>query len=189
MTFREDLANLATLKERAMKPLEGYKYQSMEACVLSEGHNGNRKPFTEKELEMIGVLIQNTGTYFKQRECFANAYMLSQAAQRIGLPIYHTEGLALSLFGVNHAWVELNSKPIDVTWGAPKSNPRGSADHVMKRIIKNQAEKEYIGFQVPTAPIEKLMFQNGVYPSVLDDWQNDWPLLRDGVPKSWGSNT
>lgn len=115
-------------------PREDYKYQSVEALVLAEGHEfTNREPFTPEERgDIMRLLEVMRRPRFKIGECFYNAWMLAEAAEggltgdppfwRLWIPgMQYVEGFAVNTsIPVLHAWVTLHGKVLDLTW-APNS--------------------------------------------------------------------
>ena len=84
-------------------------------------------------------------------ECFRNAFL---TMMRTGLQYAEGYAVVSSKIPVLHAWnVDAEGSVIDSTW-----EPVGSA---------------YFGIVLP------LSIVRGAKTSVLDDWENGWPLLRE----------
>lgn len=90
----------------------------------------------------------------EMRECFRNAYYLAMQKDWT-----YCEGYAISkgLIPTLHAWVLDNEgKVVDPTW---------------------EGEAEYFGCEFPWKYVTRITFKREYWGSVLDDWQNHFPLL------------
>ena len=107
-----------------------------------------------------------------------------------GVDLRYAEGIANgSILPVTHSWVVLNGKPIDVTWGenlvAAGHNRVRSPTRMLERIKYNLANASYCGFTVPCEVVMRRCVETGMTPNFLDDWENGYPLLKEGLPKEW----
>jgi hypothetical protein len=84
------------------------------------------------------------------KECYINAMKLA----RRGTRYTYVEGYALSIIPVPHAWCidNENGAIVDNTWRRPG--------------------REYVGVKFKSEYVHANM------PSYIDNWENDWPLLR-----------
>jgi hypothetical protein len=102
-----------------------------------------------------------------EQECYKNAQLL--AHDRASLT--YCEGFALAHSGalpVSHGWVtDSTGRAIDVTWPQP-----GIA---------------YAGVPFRMSFISRICLKNDAFISVIDDWQNNFPLLNalGDNPEEW----
>ncbi len=152
---------------------------------------------------------------FKSGDCFFNAWTLAEWASPEGIlgrrgrqnslvpAVQYVEGYAVhSAVPVLHAWVTLNGKVLDLTW-----MPHGVADeglgsfdarhkrhnrtYAPQRLIDRSQQlvladgAEYWGIAVPLSEMRRHLVSVGRYSPIIDDYANDFPLLRSGLPASW----
>ena len=176
---------------KEVRAVEGYRYQSMEEFLLAEGTFYSAEPLTAVEEEILRRVLRLTSGPFKTKECYANALRLVMASEMLrGVDLRYAEGYAQgAVIPVIHAWVVLNGKPIDVTWGenmiGASHNRLRSIAKMLERIKYNLASHAYCGFTVPLKAVYRRAAETGLTPTFLDDWENHYPLLRDGLPKEW----
>lgn len=177
---------LGTMSEQISKLMRqkpnGYRYPNMEGMVATEGRAFSSESLNVEEKVELKKLLQVHLKHHrpKVRECFCNAYHLAKTAQRMGIPLQYAEGYGHNLIHTNHAWGSYHGKPIDLTW-RDLGDEKHSVDAVLKRIEHNLANSGYVGFEVPLAYLEKLMLKHRVYASALDNYQDGWPLVRNGL--------
>ena len=91
--------------------------------------------------------------------CFRNAAI---AALR-DPSLTYVEGYAASIIPVLHAWcVDPDGGLLEVTWGKPGD--------------------EYYGIPFQTRFLRRSLLEAGYY-GLIDQWKNNWPLLRGKYPK------
>jgi hypothetical protein len=77
----------------------------------------------------------------------------------------------------------------DVTWGekmvGASHNRTRSAKKLLERVKYNLANTEYRGIVIPAGEVCRQVVSTGMTPNFLDNWQEQYPLLKDGVPKEW----
>jgi hypothetical protein len=98
------------------------------------------------------------------KACFENATAMATMHKEYR----YAEGYSFSLIPTLHAWlVDPDGNAVDPTWREP-----GAA---------------YLGIIFPVEEVRANWQETGVF-CMIDDWHNDWPLLKDGVPKKWRQN-
>lgn len=92
------------------------------------------------------------------KQCYQNAFKLIQDQSSLT----YVEGFATAIIPIAHAWcVDSKGVVIDPTW---------------------QDGRDYIGVPLPFNLVMHVTFIRGVY-GVIDDWENQWPILRLGLDK------
>ena len=91
------------------------------------------------------------------RHCFENAFHLACSSN-----LTYVEGYANEVVPVLHAWcIDNKGKVVDPTWVNSFNNP----------------DTAYFGVPMKLRFVMKSVFRSKHY-SVLDDWKNNWPILR-----------
>ncbi len=91
------------------------------------------------------------------KQCFSNAFTAA-----LGQPdLIYCEGYACGVIPVHHAWcIDKNTgKVVDVTW---------TRDHAFG----------YYGIPMDLGYVTTAVTEKGYY-GVIDDWKNEWPILKD----------
>jgi hypothetical protein len=183
--FRQYLADYAArLREifaEVIRQRDEYAYSSQEDFIAREGMEFAQEPLSGRDLDAIRPVVKRVAALRpRTKECFANAYRFAEIGQIMGLPVEYAEGFGLSVIPALHAWVAYKGRALDVTW-RELVDERYSVRALMDRIEANIREKVYLGVPVPMRYVQNLAQASGFYPSVLDDWQNGWPVLKAGL--------
>lgn len=94
----------------------------------------------------------------EDRQCFMNCFQILLSSKKYE----YAEGFAMGLIPTLHAWlVDKDGKAVDPTWAKP-----GCA---------------YYGVVLPRELVIRSTYDRGRY-GVLDNWEQDWPILRKGLP-------
>lgn len=156
-------------------------YRSIEEFVLLNGRKFKSQPLSKEEEELVTELIEKEYIDCKVRECYRNSQKLSLSNDKI----LYVEGFAKGkgLIPVGHSWNLINGKVIDLTWcnGNLLDKSERTRDARKKRIILGEFEGEYFGVIIPTRIIRKKIIKKGVWDSIIDNWENGFPLLK----KKW----
>lgn len=156
-------------------------YRSIEEFVLLNGRKFNSQPLSKEEKELVTELIEKEYIDCKVRECYRNSQKLSLSNDKI----LYVEGFAKGkeLIPIGHSWNLINGKVIDLTWcnGDLIDKSKRTRDVRKKRIILGEFEGEYFGVIISTRIIRKKIIKDGVFGSIIDDWENRFPLLQ----KEW----
>lgn len=93
------------------------------------------------------------------QQCFKNAYKLAKRYKYLR----YVEGLALGVIPTFHAWCVRDGslEVIDPTWD-------------------DRLGIEYYGIPLKFEYVEASILKSNQY-SVLDDWQNNWPIYSDPI--------
>ncbi len=163
----------------AKKP-KGFAYKSLFHFMAERCRTFSKEPLTAEERELVLELMERSKQEgFKEKACFMNAQSLMMYGE--GLGFEYAEGYATSMIPVQHAWVVLGEKPIDVTWRDVNDRRRNTRVPVMmERVEHNLVTNEYFGLTVPFSYIKKQMLKTKLYTSVIDCPDLGHPLLRKG---------
>ena len=145
-------------------------------------------------LEEKDFLAQFKRYEFLMKQCYRNAQNVAidlQSTKEFGncpnMEVKYIEGLAHGSVGfpVDHAWVSLNGKVIDYTWGESTFiKPKNGRSYIRRksRILGEFPEDwEYCGVEVDIDQMAKEIVKHKTHISVLDDYQCKWPILRSEV--------
>ncbi len=139
--------------------------------LLERGRAADNAPLQEQEQALLTAVDWEV---FKPRRCYYNALMLMLD---LGEPpgLIYFEGLAQSyILPTNHAWLELNGKVIDPTWGRRECPPQ----HPILGVYP--AHWEYWGVPIPFETVRRAAVGHCAAISILDDWECRWPFILGG---------
>ena len=157
---------------------EGFKYCCMEEYVNENGVDFPSQELTPEEMAIVFDAVDNSRKRFEQRQCYYNAQMLVLSDYTDTL-VYH-EGWAFgrAIIAVQHGGAEINGKVVDLTWRLDQ--PMRKKGRLKDRVIGVLPEGfEYVGVPFPEKDVLRhLMVKRGWAGSLIDDWENGWPLLR-----------
>lgn len=166
---------------KSMRP-EGVKraYSCMEDFVLQRGKIYAPVPLTAGETKVVRAAAREWKNNFPIKQCFGNSQMLV-LTDSTGL-LKYVEGMALGVIPVLHGWVTINNKVVDLTLRTYEEDvykrPRTPfRDRVLGDFPPRRA---YWGAEFTYKEVVSMTLAKDCYSSFLDDWQNDWPLLRTG---------
>lgn len=188
--YLEKLASMMREARATSKELTDWKYLSTEELVLKEGKLLSNEPFTAEEEATLLRLFKAAPGPYKTKQCYYNAMLLMFEDEMIEEKLVYTEGYASGhVIPAIHAWVTLNGKPVDVTWGenmvSNGHNRVRSAKRILERVKYNLKECRYWGIGFSREVVMKRVVDTGLSPSLIDDWENGNPLLKTGIPKKW----
>ena len=145
--------------------------------LLKNGHLFPNEPLTDEEQALFQDMDFGQ---FKLRECYYNAQTLLLNLDDSG-PVKYAEGMAsnASQIPTLHAWLSVNGKVVDPTWGRFRMAPEGllqvvRLNHIMGTL---PAGWEYWGVELPSADVAAAMVAHKASISLLDDYECGWPLL------------
>lgn len=155
---------------------DGYNYAGMEDYVLDRAVKPISAPLTEREYKILFAAVDNFGKRFQLKQCFYNAQMLL-VCDHTGLIEYH-EGFARGLtIPVHHGWASINGKVIDLTWHLKEPRKKG---RLRNRVLGEIPEGwEYVGVAFPRDRVIKRIYATEMAGSLIDDYENGWPCLRE----------
>lgn len=147
-------AEVAVIVSMKRNTINGY--HSISDFVLKNARVWNPQPLPSQYPSMT------------PKECFANA---QQLVLENGSGLIYCEGYALGVIPVLHAWcLDSDGNVIDPTWSGRK-----------KRV---DIGSEYFGIAFNEDYIVDRMLAIECYHSLLDDWENRWPIFSAPV-ESW----
>jgi len=161
----------------AQSRADGWHCHSMERFVLELGRPYPSQPLTDEEAAVVEMAIESYRWgygNFQHRECFANAQRLAAGK------LVYVEGYAwtLSLYPVLHGWVTINGKVIDVT--LPAENEDDLALPEPRQVRGEFENRLYFGVPFLRSYVHQRAATTGGLGSLLDDWKNEYPLLKNG---------
>lgn len=160
----------------------GFAYWCMEDYVLQKGQEFASQPLTDDELDWLFRVIGHQRFAIKQ--CYYNSQMLLMSARFHEEPheLRYVEGYATGVIPVMHGWLTLNGKVVDLTMRLRKDFKRQSAIHqrrLQNRVLGEFPEDRcYYGVTFDTAHVAREMITTGLARTLIDDWENGWPLLK-----------
>jgi hypothetical protein len=155
------------------------RYKSQYHFLLEKAHSYERRSLTNDEREKLLALFSYVGSA-RVKQCYSNSYNLAMAGAACGM--MYAEGQATAIIPVSHAWVEWHGLPIDITW-REMSDPgqkRDDPESILKRVEHNLIDSDYFGITIPLRYVTRLAIQKKCMGSVIDDWENRWPLMTKG---------
>ena len=156
---------------------DGWKYRCPQDLVKHEGKFFKNEKLNDEEKNIVFAAIDNARIAFKEKQCFYNSQMLVLHDKSDSL-IYN-EGYAKTRINlpIHHGWASLNGKVVDLTWCV--KNPR-TKGRLHDRILGEFPEDyEYLGIPFPQKNlIRLLMLRRGWAGTLIDDWRQQWPLVR-----------
>jgi len=161
--------------------------------VLENGSEIGSEPLTEEQRDIVDYFLIHFEP--KAKECFFNAMFCCMVANRdseLASRIKYCEGFAecKSPFPVHHAWITLDGKVVDLTLSTTEHTleeltafmeegvdlPRKEdlSDRVLGEIPETW---KYFGVEFDAKEIAKNFIERQKSFSVIDDWEQGWPLL------------
>ena len=150
-----------------LPPQNEYTYRSMYDFVLDRGEIFDAETSLTKEEKKI-LAAACRGRKFELKQCFYNAQML--VLNDVSGELQYVEGWAhAGIIPVHHGWVLLGGKVIDLTWRDRKGN---------SRVGRVTSEYAYLGVPFDKDLIHSRILKTGWASSVIDDYENAWPVLK-----------
>ena len=151
---------------------EGWAYSSIYEIVLKEGKLCEAAGALSKDAAKIlaGACGRRT---FQLKQCFYNSQIavLSDSTDEME----YWEGFAYAgTIPVYHGWIVLKGQVVDLTW----RNRKG-----LSRLGVDPKDWVYFGSPIPKDLLLKRAVLSGELSCVLDDPENGWPLLKNGITK------
>ena len=178
-------ADVAMRRRISPEPMEGYRYASMAEYVLQEGEDFAPAPLTDSEAGWIFGLIESFR--FPVKQCYANSQRVvtftGLSPNPDGHELRYVEGYGLGMIPVLHGWLSLNGKVVDLTMRLQEGISRRS--RVYRRRLRDRVLGEfpegrgYRGVTFETDYVLRRIVETGLMGTLIDDWQNGYPLLRE----------
>jgi len=159
----------------------------IEGYVLEKGlAMASSQPLTDDQYNYLGVITGMIECLPKQ--CFHNAQMMTLAdSYRVHQRVKYHEGYVLCRNGIMpilHAWITLDDKIVDVTLSTdPKSTTRFINGEPPQEDLRDRVLGvipngwEFLGVPMETDYVVSTMMKNQESRSLIDNWQDGWPLL------------
>lgn len=163
----------------------------MEEYVLEKGVVcQSSEPLTDEQYDYL--LRVTNGVQCLPKQCFYNAQMIAfydylfQGRDESACRVKYHEGYYFSgLMPILHAWVTIDDKIVDVTLSTDEDSvekfyngiaPQADLkDRVLGVIPQGW---EYLGVVMSSAKIADMLETTMRSVSLIDDWENGWPLLQ-----------
>lgn len=160
---------------RSIRKGSEWKYSCVEDYIAKNGTAFSSAELTDEEFEIVS---QAAGTAkYPIKQCFGNSQRLV-VNDTTGKLIY-IEGFVSRIIPIHHGWVAINGKVIDLTIRHESClklhRYKRFKDRVLGVLPKAQ---EYIGVAFSKEAILESMRTTGMYQSLIDNWQEHWPLLK-----------
>lgn len=164
-------------------PASRHQYTSTADFVLDRGETiEGQQPLTAEQLGYLTHVAR--GLTFEPKQCYKNSMSLVLRDAR-GRVVY-VEGYCDSgMIPVEHAWVLLDGKPVDLTRSLRKEAaaefiagcpPQADlADRVLGVI---PADWHYRGVLFNRAAVREYVYEREQYGSMIDDWEGGHPLFE-----------
>lgn len=189
-TMADTRRALQALDPRLPDPTKhGYAYVCFEDLVAQRGREYTPAALTRDEWKVLTDAAKVALKALHHRDfpikaCWANSQMLVLCDRTRQLR--YAEGYVFGdvIIPVLHGWVVLNGKLIDVTLRARQDEELRTRPYPRKKwpdraIGTWRAPREYVGIEFePTQLDEHLGRHTLAGYSMIDDWTNDFPLLR-----------
>ncbi|MCM2303086.1 MAG: hypothetical protein NDJ72_00165 [Elusimicrobia bacterium] len=156
-----------------------WRYGSIPQFVLTEGKAFSAEPFTDAEMRILQSLAGLDLRYLRPTLCFRNAYMVSRNIPEL----HYVEGL-VNYHGclLLHAWLDLNGKPIDVTYSTDFTMvPCRNIAQMIRRIDDNRQTFRYYGIEFSGAEVTRHVLGRKTYDSIIDCVACNHSFLRRGL--------
>lgn len=179
MSVKEYLqAEISMMKTMNHPGINGY--QSTHDYVLQHGKLYESIPLTREEYAAVSFVLPYG---FPTKSCYMNAQRIVTYGllKHVG-DVHYVEGVAVgNSIPVDHAWITLNGKVIDLTWGPMKKVAHKDRIYLRRtsRVLGVLPEGyEYLGIEFTEEQVMKYLIAHGMYSSLLDDYECRWPVLR-----------
>lgn len=184
MSFlRTYFKQIVEMRKRIQKAIPaGYAYWCMEDYVLQNGRLYESQPLTDEELGWLFKLIN--GKRFAVKQCYYNSqlFLMDAKFHDHEHELRYVEGYSIGVIPVQHGWLTLNGKVIDLTMRLQEKLKRQSPvcrNRLGNRVLGEfPADREYFGVIFDTDHVCQEMVSSGTARSLIDDWENQWPLLK-----------
>jgi len=147
---------------------DGWKYGCLEELVQKEGRFFSSKPYTSEEKVILKKLAGEVGLCHA-KTCYYTTF-LGTVANVPGVEYAEGFGLGRIHFPVDHAWLVLNDKAVDFTWGGKLQGRGALPERLVERAEKNLSENVYKGVIIPRKTVLAHAVTTRTASSVLVGW-------------------
>jgi hypothetical protein len=181
--LRQHFESSIRIRESMRQSMNGPngKYLCFEDYVLREGKPYAPAVLTKAELAIVRAAMRKSKCDFPQKECYSNSQTLVMA-DKTG-QLRYAEGYALGVIPVLHGWASINGKVVDLTLRTREENGeyRRPGRPFQDRVIGDfPPQRAYWGAEFDAEMVRQLMLRRDYLGSFIDDWKNDWQLMRTG---------
>ena len=96
--------------------------------------------------------------------------------------VFYVEGYCNSIIPVQHGWLSINGKVIDLTMRLNEFDEpfaKRLNDKFKDRVVGEFPEsREYFGVNFTREQVQKFMAETKTAGSMIDDWTRGYPLLK-----------
>lgn len=156
-------------------PSDTRQFASCEEFVLKHGKEYTSQVLTPDEESYVFHAIKSYGRRFPIKQCYYNSQMLLVLGD-FEKRMTYVEGYANSIIPLQHGWLEIGGKVIDLTMRLKESvtTRRRLADRVIGTWTD---QREYFGVRFKTDYVFKCMAEYQYAGSLVDDWDHGWPVM------------
>ena len=156
---------------------ERFAYHCIEEYILKNGKAYTSAPLTREERGILNHVLDHCPVKrFQIKQCFYNSQTLILSDFSGTLTYVEgyvvREGLGIP---VQHGWIDINGKVIDLTLRTDSKKRGVLGNRVLGAFPEGRL---YYGAKFNTQLVRHMMLDRGWAGSLLDDWENDFPLLK-----------
>jgi hypothetical protein len=171
---------LRTTEPNAAFQERHFKYSSCEELVLKEGQQFHPRSLTQAQDRAISNALAALTEPLELKECFANSQRLL-----FNLPptYVYVEGYVKRHRAppILHGWLHVDGTVIDPT--VPPEGTSARDLSVNPVMVRGQYQgREYYGIPIPREYVREYVLKTKAWGTVIDNWEEMFPLLRDGLP-------
>lgn len=184
--------------EKAVESLTMFsKLSPIHAFILDKGFRVIGESLSENEKKVLEELIDATSSMcdFQMKECFHNSQMLVYVWESSNLKDKHpnidldyAEGYVFTPgtenFPILHGFILINDKIVDLTLRVRDPNYEsiieGYEDRTIGLIPKGYV---YFGYKLPNEDVVEQIETKNRTQTLLDNWEDGWPYLKEYSPK------
>lgn len=167
-----------SIKKYLRQSSPGTGHLSINSYLLRRGH---AYPSQALSVEESALFTDVDFTRFKLKQCYYNAQTLMMEFQD-NAEVKYAEGLAANNTQVPtfHAWLSVNGKVVDPTWGRLRMEPKETLQVVRLSHIMGTLPPgwEYWGVEFSCEDVAIAMVAHKSAISILDDYECRWPVLH-----------
>lgn len=170
------MASMAAMVRQIQKTSSD-AYVNVPDYLLDRGKHYPVQTLTDEQLAYVKKVMDSSSFEYEIKQCFGNAQwaLVYDHDKRLG----YVEGYALGQapIPVHHAWLTVDGAPVEPTWRL-FDRQRDPFDPSVLPMIQPLPSFAYFGVEFDRKKLIKQMHEQGAMCSVLDDWKNNWPELR-----------
>jgi len=168
-----------------VKARPGFDYSSVYEYVLKNGQDYSSQVMTDIEVKRLERAVKRYRRDFPIKQCFYNSQMLLTFGfdQSDENDVFYVEGYSNAIIPIQHGWLSLNGKVIDLTMRLNKFDGpftrKLKSNKFKDRVIGEFPDnREYFGVKFTRSQVQQFMLQTETAGSMIDDWERGYPLLK-----------